>query len=149
MLGNELLVRTARYDLGLSCPAHADRFPNRAVSPTILDRHFLVPFDDVMPHRQRRIRLAVEDSRHYRNRSSRHQLAHECYSASPAIACLAPDIKAEIYLLEIPMQRNRQTKETGLEKQETDNADECAAFVEIEFSPARNAAREERRIDRE
>src|SRR2546423_2323282 len=95
------------------------------------------------------MRLAVKGSRDERDRASRNQLAHEYDSTSPFVRALPPDVKSQIHFLEITVKGNRQADEARVEKQKTDDADECLAIVEIQLCFDGNQRLQNFRVDGE
>jgi hypothetical protein len=102
-----------------------------------------------MPHRQRGIRFAVENSRDESDRAPRNQLAHEHDSAPPFLRALSPDIEPQVHFLEIAMKRDRETDDARVEEHKTDNAEERLAVVEIEFRVNRDQRLKDLRVDGE
>ena len=63
MFGDEFFVRTGRVRLGFAPRGHGEVFPFIAAAPLVLHSHNSVSVFHFAAHRERDIRLAVEDAR--------------------------------------------------------------------------------------
>src|SRR3954452_17924025 len=88
---------------------------------------------DRVSHRQREIRLSIKLAGDERDGASWDQLAHEHDPAPPFVCAFPPDVKAQIHFLEVAVERDRQPDDARVEKKKANNADECLAFVKVEF----------------
>ena len=116
MLSDKLFVRSLRSSLRFAGRRHRERFPAFAPPPLIFRKDASVLVLEGVPHRQRRIRLAIKCSRDDCDRRPRNELADKDDAAPPFIATLAPNIKTQVHFLEIAMKRNRQTDDTRVEE---------------------------------
>src|SRR5256885_156127 len=98
---------------------------------------------DVVFHRQRDIVFSIEHARDRRDCAPRDQLANEYNAAPPGISGFLTDVKAQVHFLEIAMQRNWQTEQARIEKQEADDAHERFAIFKIDFSSRRDERRDD------
>src|ERR1051326_745125 len=149
MLSDEFLVRTVPGGLRFAGRGHAQRFPATAATPLILGEHSTVLVFECVAHWQRQIWFAIKRPRDEGDGAPRNQLANENDTTPPFVRTLAPDIKAQVYFLEIAMQRNGQTDHARVEKEKADNADERLAFVEIDLGFYGDERLEDFRIDGE
>ncbi len=147
MFGDEFGVRTDGNGLRFAGRAHLEGFPFAAASPRIFNLQPKVDVFDFMLHRQRQITLAIKRARHQRDGATRDKLPNENNSAPPAVSGFSTDIKAQVHFFEIPMQWNRQTEQSCIEKEKTDDADERLAVFVIDLSAGRDERRENARID--
>src|SRR5262249_21785463 len=102
---------------------------------------------DVVTHGKREVVLVVDRPGEPGDRPPRHHFLHEDDAATPAVLVPAPDIEAEVQLLEVAMSVNRHAANPGIEEAEPDDAHERAAVPAIELGSTRDERGEEGRID--
>jgi hypothetical protein len=92
--------------------------------------------------------FAVNDSREERNRPTRHEFLHEDDAAPPSLGRAVPDIKPQVDLFKIAMERKRNSENPGLEKEKPDHADIGNGAERIDLQAVRKERREQLRLDR-
>src|SRR5438094_3035913 len=104
MFGDEFFVRTGRVRLRFAVRVHGEMFPFIAAAPLVFHSHNAVSVFHFAAHRERHIRLAVEDPRGDGDGDFRDEFADENDAASPSVGCepngLIAYITAQIYLFE-------------------------------------------------
>ena len=92
-----------------------------------------------MAHRNRQVRLVVEETRDCRNRVARDQLSDEDDRATIGRRSdPTAHVKPEIDLLEVPVPGNREAVNPRVGEEEPDEAHERLALPDVEFSAARD-----------
>ncbi len=70
---------------------------------------------------------------------SRHQLPHENHSTPPLAGVIpATHVESEIHLVEIPMPRNGDSQDTGVEEPKPDQAGERGSVEVVELGSRRH-----------
>jgi hypothetical protein len=147
MFGDEFSVRANRNWLRFTGRAHFKKFPFLSTSPRISDSQAAIEMLYVVFHWESGITLSVKCASNERNRTARHQFADEHYPASPDVSRLSPHVEAQIYFFEVAMQRDRKTEKAGIEKKESDNADEGFAILKIDLGASWNERFKQSGID--
>src|SRR6267143_5744016 len=101
----------------------------------------------MMLHREREIALSIKCTGNEDNRTARHKLADENYTASPGVSRFSPHVETQIHFFEIAMQRDRKTQKTGVEEEKSDKADERLAVFIIDLRSDRNERFNQRGMD--
>src|SRR5437588_4231453 len=104
---------------------------------------------DVMFHRQRDIIFSVKHAGYESDRATRDQFTNENHAAPPRVGGFLPNIETQVHFLKIAMKRNRQTKQSRVEKEKTDHDQKRFAVLEIDLSSRRNQWCDDRWVDNE
>src|SRR5215831_14532663 len=78
---------------------------------------------------------------------ARHHFTDKHNAATPRVGGFLADIETQIHFFKIAVERDRQTEQTRVEKEETDHADKRFAVFEIDLGAGRDKRRENARID--
>ena len=80
---------------------------------------------DFVPHRMPAVIFAIGETRKHGDRALWNNFADEHDASSISVGCAAPDVKAQIHLVEIRMEWERKnTEQFGAQEAETGKADE-------------------------
>src|SRR5215831_14973215 len=93
------------------------------------------------------ISLVVKDAGDRRHAAARDDLADEGHASPQFILLAAPDVEAQVDLVKIAVQRNRDTKHLHGKKAKPDQADETPSLPQIELCSPWNQAIEQCRIN--
>ena len=101
----------------------------------------------IAAHRQREIRLTVENACGYGDGDFGNELANENNAAPPGLRGFFAHIKAQIHFFEIAMSRDGQSAHDSVIKEEADNAEISLTVVEVELGTGGHMRREDFPID--
>ena len=135
--------------MSIAIRGYRERFPLRTAPPRICNLYSKIDMFDFVLHREREIIFSIKGASDQRDGATRNQFAHKDHAAPPGLRGFLANVEAQVHLFEIAMQRNGQTENASIEKEETDDADKGVAAFVIEFSSRRNEWRNDRRIDNE
>ena len=101
---------------------------------------------DPMRHRQGEIRLVGERARGEGDERMRDEFPDEDHPAPLGLRALAPDIEAQVYLLEIAVEREGDAPDARAQEEKSDDGDEMTATPRIELGGGGEVRREHARV---
>ena len=136
VLGDEVGLGTFAGQSSLSRNGYAQLVALTLESPLILHVKTSVIMADLMGHGQGNILFVVKKLSHGSDGPARHDLADEDYAAAPFRIFAAAGIEAQIYFVEVAMEGPGNSPDFGVEKAESDQADETLVLERVEFGPS-------------
>ena len=100
-----------------------------------------------MRHRQRDVGFVVKFARGEGDGRARNDFLDEDHAATPAVFRFAPDVHPQVHFFKVAMERNRDSKQPGLQKQEADHRDQNLSIPQIQFRSRGNKGRKRGRFD--